>query len=55
MPYHIKKLGSIIDPTKTLYYKGENRWTEFYKDRKVFTYKKDATEEVTSGGSVVSE
>ena len=37
MPFHIKT-PSILNPTiGDVYYTGNNRWTETYADRKVYT------------------
>jgi len=37
MPFHIKT-PSILNPTiGDVYYTGDNRWTETYADRKVYT------------------
>ena len=37
MPFHIKT-PSILNPTiGDVYYTGNNRWTEIYADRKVYT------------------
>lgn len=55
MPYHIEKVGSVLDPEKLLYYKGENSWTDTRRDRKVYRYKKDAVAEVPRGASVITE
>jgi len=55
MPYHIKKVGSILDPKRTMYYKGENSWTDVRKDRKIYQHKNDAVADVSRGGSVTAE
>ena len=42
MPYHIKT-PSVMNPTVgDVYYAGDNRWTETYADRKVYTNESDA-------------
>ena len=35
MVWHIKKTGSM--GSKTVYYKGSNRWTETFTDRTTYT------------------
>ena len=42
MPFHIKT-PSVMNPTiGDVYYTGDNRWTETYADRKVYTNESDA-------------
>ena len=42
MPYHIKT-PSVMDPTiGDVYYIGNNKWSETYADRKVYTTKSSA-------------
>ena len=42
MPYHIKT-PSVMNPTiGDVYYIGNNKWTETYADRKVYTTKSSA-------------
>ena len=36
MAWHIKKT-SIMASSRTVYYKGDNRWTETYADRATYT------------------
>jgi len=60
MPYHIERTGSVIDPTRTLYYKGSNSWTDNYDNRKVYSAKTKANADLKAkenvrGGTVVSE
>lgn len=43
MPYHITKTSLL--GSATMYYAGDNRWTQTKDDRKVFKLKKDATAE----------
>ena len=45
MPYHIKKnsiLGSAVPSEGGEYYAGDNKWTNVYENRKVYTNKADA-------------
>ena len=39
MPYHIKRTGTVLNTSKVVYYKGEDRWTDIYDDRKVYSVK----------------
>ena len=56
MPFHIKKEGSIIDPTLNIYYKGDRSWSDNYDERKVYATEEEATAELYRyGGTVVSE
>jgi len=60
MPYHIKKTGSIIDPNKTIYYKGDQHWTDNYDDRKIYSSKAKANVDLKAkenayGGTVVTD
>ena len=60
MPYHIKRTGSIIDPSRTLYYKGSQCWTDNYDNRKVYSTKTKANADLKAkenayGGTVVTE
>ena len=41
MPYHIKKTSELM-PSVDVYYVGENRWSDNYSDRKIFTAKTKA-------------
>ena len=59
MPYHIKKmsvLGSAVPTDGSEYYAGDNKWTNVYENRKVYTNESDAntqkatTETRTIGG-----
>tara|TARA_S200000501_G_scaffold133050_1_gene125796 strand:- start:1533 stop:1766 length:234 start_codon:yes stop_codon:yes gene_type:complete len=59
MPYHIKKisvLGSAVPTEGSEYYAGDNKWTNVYENRKVYTNESDAntqkatTETRTIGG-----
>lgn len=36
MPYHIKR-PSVLKAGTMVYYTGENRWTETFSDRKIYT------------------
>ena len=45
MPYHIKKtsvLGNAVPVDGTEYYAGDNKWTNVYENRKVYTNESDA-------------
>lgn len=60
MAYHIERTGSVLDPNKTLYYKGDNAWTDDRDNRKIYSTKTKANtdlkaKENTRGGTVVSE
>ena len=56
MPFHIKKEGSIIDPSLNIYYKGEQSWSDNYDERKVYDTEEEATAELYRyGGTVISE
>ena len=37
MVWHIKKSSMLGSSVGTVYYKGENRWTESYADRVTYT------------------
>ena len=37
MVWHIKKTSIMGSPVGTVYYKGDNRWTETYADRTTYT------------------
>ena len=41
MAWHIKKT-SILGHGKTVYYKGDNRWTETYADRSTYSSQANA-------------
>ena len=38
MAYHIKKQSVLLD-SKTVYYKGDSKWTDTYADRKSYSTK----------------
>ena len=44
MVWHIKKT-SILGQGKTVYYKGDNRWTETYADRATYSSQANAKAE----------
>ena len=46
MPYHIKRTGTVLNTSKVVYYKGEDRWTDTYDDRKVYSVKATADAEI---------
>ena len=37
MAWHIKKTSIMGSPVGTVYYKGNNRWTETFADRATYT------------------
>ncbi len=41
MPYHIKRPNQLM-PSIDVYYVGENRWSDNYSDRKIFSAKTKA-------------
>ena len=41
MPYHIKT-PSVMNPNIDVYYTNEDKWSETYADRKVYTTKSSA-------------
>ena len=41
MPYHIKT-PSVMNPSVDVYYTNEDKWSETYADRKVYTTKSSA-------------
>ena len=48
MPYHIKRTGTVLNTSKVVYYKGEDRWTDTYDDRKVYSAKETADAEISN-------
>ena len=63
MAYHIKKQSVLLD-SKTVYYKGDSKWTDTYADRKSYSTKTAANAEIANtdgknggftGSSVVTE
>ena len=48
MPFHIKRTGTVFNPSKVVYYKGDNRWTDTYGDRKVYSAKETADAEISN-------
>ena len=48
MAYHIKKNSVILGSAKTVYYKGESRWTDTYADRKSYSTKTAANAEIAN-------
>ena len=48
MPYHIKRTGTVLNTSKVVYYKGEDRWTDTYDDRKVYSVNETADAEITN-------
>ena len=56
MPFHIKKEGSIIDPSLNIYYTGNQSWSDNYTERKQYDSEDEAVAELYRyGGTVVSE
>ena len=63
MAFHIKK-NSVLINSKTVYYKGDSKWSDVYADRKKYSAKADANAEIVNtdgknggftGSSVVTE
>ena len=63
MAFHIKKQSVLLD-SKTVYYKGDSKWTDTYADRKSYSTKRAANAEIATpdgknggftGGPVVTE
>ena len=63
MPFHIKKQSVLLD-SKTVYYKGDSKWTDTYADRKSYSTQSAADAEIANpdgknggftGSTVVSE
>ena len=48
MPFHIKRTGTVFNSSKVVYYKGDNRWTDTYSDRKVYSAKETADAEIAN-------
>ena len=48
MAYHIKKNSVMLGAAKTVYYKGESRWTDTYADRKSYSTKSSADAEIAN-------
>ena len=54
--YHIEKEQDIQGQVNKIFYKGEYRWTTIFSDRKKYTRKSDATEDLYDfGGIIVTE
>ena len=47
MAYHIKKQSVLLD-SKTVYYKGDSKWTDTYADRKSYSTKAAANAEIAN-------
>ena len=47
MAYHIKKQSVLLD-SKTVYYKGDSKWTDAYADRKSYSTKSAADAEIVN-------
>ena len=63
MAYHIKKQSVLLD-SKTVYYKGDSKWSDVYADRKSYSTKSSADAEIVNtdgknggftGSTVVTE
>jgi len=56
MPFHIKKEGSIIDPSLNIYYTGDKSWSDKFDERKQYDTEEEATAELYRyGGTIISE
>jgi len=56
MAFHIKKLNSVIELGREIYYCGGQRWSDRFEDRKVYDTEEAATSELYRyGGSVNAE
>jgi len=49
MVWHIKKSSMMGVGVGTVYYKGDNRWTETYADRATYSLKQKQKQRVISG------
>ena len=47
MAFHIKKNSVLLD-SKTVYYKGDSKWTDTYADRKSYSTKTAADAEIAN-------
>jgi hypothetical protein len=47
MAFHIKKQSVLLD-SKTVYYKGDSKWTDAYADRKSYSTKSAADAEIVN-------
>ena len=47
MAFHIKKQSVLLN-SKTVYYKGDSKWTDTYADRKSYSTKKAANAEIAN-------
>ena len=63
MAFHIKKQSVLLN-SKTVYYKGDSKWTDTYADRKSYSTQSAADAEIANpdgknggftGSTVVSE
>ena len=45
MVWHIKKTSMLGSTVGTVYYKGDNRWTEIYADRSTYSSQANAKAE----------
>tara|TARA_A100001201_G_scaffold112883_1_gene96744 strand:- start:299 stop:484 length:186 start_codon:yes stop_codon:yes gene_type:complete len=50
MPYHIKK-PSVLKDGRDVYYTGENRWTDVFDNRKVYSEDPTAITANTDGSN----
>lgn len=56
MAFHIKKLNSVIELGREIYYCGEQRWSDRFEDRRTYNTEEEATAELYRyGGSVSAE
>ena len=49
MVWHIKKSSMMGSSVGTVYYKGDNRWTENFADRATYTSQAKQRQRITSG------
>ena len=47
MAFHIKKQSVLLN-SKTVYYKGDSKWTDTYADRKSYSTKSAADAEIAN-------
>ena len=47
MTYHIKKQSVLLN-SKTVYYKGDSKWSDVYSDRKKYSAEADANAEIAN-------
>ena len=47
MPYHVKTPSIMSQIVGDVYYKGDNRWTAIYDDRKIYEHEYQAREDIS--------